>query len=74
MNIIFKKFGWLTPFIEVDNSLYRCKCVCGKKVVVQKDMLLLGKTRSCGCHGAYLDRISEIHTKYADMPASWFFD
>lgn len=30
-------------------SLWRCRCVCGNEVVVQRCALVSGNTRSCGC-------------------------
>lgn len=35
-------------------SLYLCKCVCGKQKVVMGSQLKNGKTRSCGCLAAEL--------------------
>lgn len=31
------------------NRLYKCKCDCGKKVLLSSSQLLTGNTKSCGC-------------------------
>lgn len=49
-----RRFGRLTaiePTGEKKNHcfLWRCRCDCGKEVVVTSNALLMGNTRSCGC-------------------------
>ena len=53
-DITGQKFGRLTvlKFIGTNknrNSLWECKCDCGKSVIVQKTNLISGNTKSCGC-------------------------
>lgn len=43
-------------------TLWRCKCDCGTEVVVVKDSLKSGHTRSCGC--LHSDIVTKIHTKH----------
>jgi hypothetical protein len=49
-----KTFGYLTV-LELSHisrhskSVWKCKCVCGKEVVVVGGSLLQGLTKSCGC-------------------------
>lgn len=41
-------------------SMWRCRCDCGKEVVVMKWNLLRGRTRSCGClHREYIERVKK---------------
>ena len=47
-------FGRLTVIERTDKKshncyLYRCKCECGKEVLVRSDSLRGGDTKSCGC-------------------------
>ena len=52
------KYGRLTVIREVDpifspeetlESVWLCRCKCGRKVVVPRNKLLSGDTLSCGC-------------------------
>lgn len=54
MNISGKKFGHLTAIecVGVTNdkgTLWKCRCDCGKEVIVQNNNLKSGHTTSCGC-------------------------
>lgn len=57
-NIIGKRFGKLVVLNleEKDNTLasrclrYKCKCDCGKEVIVSSGSLRSGHTTSCGCN------------------------
>jgi len=31
-------------------TYYLCKCICGKKIVVRRNNLITGNTKSCGCN------------------------
>lgn len=55
--LINKKFGRLTVIEPAESIFYagkkrgtfKCKCDCGKEIVVLRDSLISGKTQSCGC-------------------------
>lgn len=52
--LIGRKFGWLSviSYAGVDNNrqtLYQCKCDCGRIYITTGNKLLTGHTRSCGC-------------------------
>lgn len=49
-----RRFGRLTAIEPTGEKkshcfLWRCRCDCGKEVVVTSNALLMGNTRSCGC-------------------------
>lgn len=49
-----QKFGRLTAIERIENNksgetLWLCKCICGKESTVAAGRLRSGKTRSCGC-------------------------
>ena len=48
-----KKFNKLTPLYRTFNynnvTCWKCKCDCGKEVIVAASHLLNGNTKSCGC-------------------------
>lgn len=48
-----QKFGYLTaivPIRDYDNRIsWRCRCDCGKEIVVNGSNLRCGKVKSCGC-------------------------
>lgn len=49
------RFGELTVVGPAESSkgkaMWRCKCACGRDVVVRADHLKSGHTTSCGLHG-----------------------
>ncbi|MCI8602160.1 MAG: hypothetical protein HFE45_11350 [Oscillospiraceae bacterium] len=56
------QFGQLTVVAPAENAngrtAWRCKCSCGREVIVKTSHLREGRTRSCGCLGrgpAYVD-------------------
>ena len=69
-----KRFGRLLA-IERDTSrspkerkyrtLWKCKCDCGKEVVVWANNLVRGHTLSCGCYKieTFIDRETEVDCK-----------
>ena len=51
-NIIGRKFGKLTVMGECDKAHHcfiKCKCDCGKIIIVREDAVKSGNTNSCGC-------------------------
>ncbi len=53
-NEIGNKYGYLTVIARAPNSkdgraMWKCKCDCGKEVVVSGKNLRSGNTKSCGC-------------------------
>lgn len=34
---------------EYGNRMYKCKCNCGKEIVIPASFLISGNTKSCGC-------------------------
>lgn len=53
MDLAGQVFGRLTALEPAENigksTAWRCRCECGKEVVVRTNSLASGKTRSCGC-------------------------
>ncbi len=54
-----QRFGRLLVIKKVDsdangNSLWECKCDCGKAIVAHSQRLKIGKTKSCGCYNSEL--------------------
>lgn len=75
-NIQGKKFGRLTAISTVGKNkhneiLWKCKCDCGNEKIVSYNVLVNGKSKSCGClaiennykHGLYGTRIRGIYYK-----------
>lgn len=58
---IGKKFGYLTVVAHEGKRrgihLWRCRCECGKEILVQQTNLQRGHTTSCGCKYKITDRI-----------------
>lgn len=58
-SLINQKFGLLTVLERVANNkhnriCYKCRCECGREVVVESGHLKSGNTASCGClHGQH---------------------
>lgn len=53
-NITGNRYGRLIALEQVGktktgNALWRCKCDCGKEVIVLSILLRKGETKSCGC-------------------------
>lgn len=52
-NLVGKKFGRLEVLKRVENkgkeTMWLCKCDCGKESIVFSSNLLKGHTKSCGC-------------------------
>lgn len=78
-----QEFGWL-KVIERDTAKtkrsdgvkWRCKCICGKTVLVRGKCLRLGETKSCGCYRKVSDNPrgfihgytgNRIYAEYIDM-------
>ena len=54
LNLIGKKFGRLLVMSDAGNdkwggSTWRCRCDCGNEKVVNRNSLIKGASRSCGC-------------------------
>ena len=54
-----QRFGRLLVIRKVGsdangNSLWECKCDCGKTIVAHSQRLKIGKTKSCGCYNSEL--------------------
>lgn len=63
-DITGQKYGRLTALKRVENDAHKhaqwlCKCDCGNEVVVLKNSLTSGRTRSCGCY--YKDTRHKTH-------------
>jgi hypothetical protein len=66
-NLIGKKFGKLTviEFAEINKhkkSMWKCRCDCGKEVIVLGSHLVSGHTVSCGKHAKFVKH-GQRHTK-----------
>lgn len=44
-----RRFGRLTVVEYAGSSCFKCRCDCGKEVVISTDRLNSGRTKSCGC-------------------------
>lgn len=52
LNLLGQKFGKLTPIKQVyinDKAGWLCQCECGNQTTVITNVLLSGRTKSCGC-------------------------
>jgi len=73
-NLIDKKFGRLTVIGESGRSRrlnvnWKCKCDCGKEIVVIGNHLLNGNTKSCGCFR--IDKITSHGLHDHDLYFVW---
>ena len=53
-DLVGKTFTRLTVVYQLGasgtrNTTYGCRCSCGKTLLVRRDNLLSGSTKSCGC-------------------------
>lgn len=46
---IIENIGYMTQGCNPYHIFYKCVCSCGKEVLVRKDHLSSGATKSCGC-------------------------
>lgn len=65
--LLGKKFErlYVVKFDHMDDhgrSYWLCECECGKKLIVRRESLLTGHTKSCGCYK--LDKLSERETTH----------
>ena len=47
---IGNKYGALTVIEELGQGKIKCLCDCGNEVIVRKQSVTSGHTKSCGCH------------------------
>ena len=63
--MIGKRFGKLTVLsfegVHDERAFFKCRCDCGKEIVVKANSLKSGNTTSCGC-----SRKEAIHKKYEE--------
>ena len=64
-----QKFGRLTLIERVENNKFnqvqwKCRCDCGKEVIVKAYSLTTGQTKSCGCLKKEQDFINIIKVKH----------
>lgn len=68
--MIGKRFGKLTVLsfegVRNGSATFKCRCDCGKEIIVKGDSLRSGNTTSCGC-----SRKEAIHKKYEDIWSSF---
>ena len=70
-----KVFHYLTVLNREPNrkgrTYWKCKCKCGKEVIVQGRCLTNGNTKSCGCYKSQrtgeIKRINELGNKYGKL-------
>jgi len=72
-DLVGKRFGRLTVVERVGSSpegqtIWSCRCDCGKFATAKGGNLSHGHTKSCGCLAR--DRAKEIHTKHGKCPRS----
>ena len=65
-DITGRRFGRLTAIASAGMSscwveMWKCRCDCGREVVIYKTHLLSGHTKSCGCLRS--ETISRINKK-----------
>ena len=63
IDITGQKYGRLTVIEAVTNNQYKnkntrykCRCDCGKVVIVRSDWLKEGRVKSCGCYGKEISK------------------
>jgi hypothetical protein len=79
-DIIGQTFNRLTvkSYVGGKKYKYRCECICGRETEVPRDLLINGKTKSCGClrkeiitkHGATVrdgSRLSATYRSWENM-------
>lgn len=49
IDITGKKYGKLTVIEYADHAFWKCRCSCGKEVIVRGAHLRSGASKSCGC-------------------------
>lgn len=77
-NLINQKFGRLTViefagFGSSHKTQWKCKCDCGKEVIVKSNSLITGHTKSCGCLETEVKReINKTHgLRYDPLYRTW---
>lgn len=71
LDLIGQRFGRLTVVCKNDerydgrHTFWKCKCDCGNEIVVRKDSLLNGHSKSCGCY--LQERYRDGHLKTHGM-------
>ena len=70
LDIANKRFGKLTVLEMCDyrdkhrKTLWKCRCDCGKELVVNGSALTSGNTKSCGCvHKEFMRNLSAKHNE-----------
>ncbi len=53
LDLIGHRYGQLTVLAPAENigsrTAWRCRCDCGREIVIRSDRLRSGRTKSCGC-------------------------
>ena len=49
ISFIGKRFGRLVVIKHIEGKHWLCKCDCGNDKIANKDSLIMGHTKSCGC-------------------------
>ena len=71
--LINQKFGRLTVLEKAESifvggkkrGAFKCKCDCGKEIIVLREKLINGNTKSCGClrEETYKNNMNDISNK-----------
>lgn len=66
LDILNKRFGYLTATRFLGNALWECKCDCGNITNVYRRALLDGSVKSCGCKKSE-NMLMTMLNKYGDI-------
>lgn len=73
-DIAGQKFGEWTAIKFIGNSMWLCRCSCGKEKIIQRNQLEDGRTLSCGCkfrtnrNNTMMERYGDIGSKRVNNP------
>lgn len=61
-----EKYGEWEIIEELGNNRVRCRCSCGTERVLRKDIIVQGKSKSCGCKSTEMSRQTMLE-KYGEL-------
>lgn len=72
LDLAGQKFGYLTvvkfEYVKNGRTYWDCLCSCGKKKIVNSNLLVSGKTKSCGCFRK--EQSSKAFTTHGGSPTN----
>lgn len=61
-----EKYGEWEIIEELGNNRVRCRCSCGTERILRKDIIVQGKSKSCGCKSTEMSRQTMLE-KYGEL-------